>query len=224
MHRDPGADERVRPGEARPRALELDSVGAGLLDEADRVATASSSETWIRAERHVRDDQRPRGAPRVTARVSMSISSIVAGTVAVVAQHDHRGGVADEDEVDSGRVREPSARIVVRGHHDDPVAALLHLAELGERELPAAAWPAASLRGLLPETTLSIRRTRPTRTRRRESAGLRAAPPRRTRARAAAPRPAPRGPRRRRRPRGGGPRRDERAGEGRAACRSSAVR
>ena len=58
-------------------------------------------------------------APRVTARVSISISSIVTGTRGLVAEHGHRRRVADEHDVDAGRIGEPRARRVVRGDHRD---------------------------------------------------------------------------------------------------------
>ena len=107
-HGDPGADDRPRAGDHGPGTLELDRIGPGLLDEADRVRERRLVGDLERAERHVGDDQRPR-APRVTARVSISISSIDAAP-SVVPEHDHRRGVADEDELDAGRVGEAPAR------------------------------------------------------------------------------------------------------------------
>ena len=76
-----------------------------------------------------------RRAPRVTARVRMIISSSVTGHGRVVAEHDHRRGVADEDQVDAGLVGDAAGRRVVGGDHHDLVAAPLHLGELGQREL-----------------------------------------------------------------------------------------
>ena len=76
-----------------------------------------------------------RFAPRVTARVRKSISSIVTGTVDSWPSTTIAGRVADEDQVDAGRVGEPRAGRVVGGDHDDLLAAALHLGELGQREL-----------------------------------------------------------------------------------------
>ena len=59
----------------------------------------------------------------------------------VVAEHGHGRRVADEDDVDAGRVREPPARVVVGGDHDDLLAAALHLGELGQRQLARSAGP-----------------------------------------------------------------------------------
>ena len=62
-------------------------------------------------------------------------------------EHHHRGGVADEDQLDPGLVGEQRRGGVVGGDHRDPVAAALHLAELGERELAGAGAEAPGVRG-----------------------------------------------------------------------------
>ena len=80
-----------------------------------------------------------RRAPRVTARVSTSISSIVTGTVELVAEHDHRRGVADEDQVDAGGVGEAAAGRVVGGDHHDLLAARFISASSGSGSLPGRA-------------------------------------------------------------------------------------
>ena len=87
--------------------------------------TASSSDTW-KEPNGMSATISGRRAPRVTARVSTSISSIVAGTVESWPEHGHRGGVADEDHVRSRRVGEPAGRGVVGGDHRDRRVALLH--------------------------------------------------------------------------------------------------
>ena len=52
-----------------------------------------------------------------------------------MTEHDHRGGVADEDDVDPRGVGEPRAGRVVGGHHHDLLAAPLQLGELGQCKL-----------------------------------------------------------------------------------------
>ena len=78
-----------------------------------------------------------------------------------VAEHDHRSRVADEDDVDAGILGEACAGRVVGGDHDDLVAAALHRGELGKRQL-SCRW-GAHLEAPSVRTTLSIRRTPPTR-------------------------------------------------------------
>ena len=168
--RDPGADDRAHAGEHRPSALELHGVGARLLDEADRVPQRVLVRDLERAEGHVRDDERPTRPARDGARQHQHL--VHRGRDGrVVAEHGHRRGVADEDEVDARLVGEAPSRRVVGGHHDDPLRAQLHLGELGERELPGSGSRGSRLLGtdahsLEPPSrgTLSIRRVPPTRT------------------------------------------------------------
>ena len=115
-----------------------------------------------RAERHVGDDERPSCAARHRARQYEHLVHR-RGDGRVVAEHDHRGRVADEHEVDPGRVGEACARRVVRGHHHDPFATTLHLGELGQRQL-ARGVGACGHAGSPSRTTLSMRRVLPTRT------------------------------------------------------------
>ena len=58
-------------------------------------------------------------SPRRTARVSMSISSSDTSRVVCIAEHRRRRRVADEHDVDAGRLDDARRRIVVRRHHDD---------------------------------------------------------------------------------------------------------
>src|SRR5262249_42934972 len=80
----------------------------------------------------------------------------------LVAEHDHRRGVADEDDVDPRILGEARAGGVVGGDHDDLVAAALHRGELRERQL--AGGKGGSHYSAPFRTTLSIRRMPPTRT------------------------------------------------------------
>ena len=97
--------------------------------------TASSSETW----------NEPNGmsamtsgldAPRVTARVRISISSIVAGTVESWPSTVIAAESPTSTRSDAGLVGEAPAGRVVRRDHDDRLPPRLHLGELGEGELP----------------------------------------------------------------------------------------
>ena len=78
---DARVDDRLHARDHRAGALELDRVGARLLDEADRVLERLLVGDLERAERHVADDDRMPWPTRATVRVRNSISSIVTGTV-----------------------------------------------------------------------------------------------------------------------------------------------
>src|SRR6266566_7174936 len=131
---DAGAADGANAGEGRPRAFELDHVGAALLEEADRVVDGVVVRGLVGAEGHVPDDQGPFGRTRDRAGQEQHLVESYRQS-RVVAEDDHRCGVADEDQVESGRVREPGAGRVVGGDHDDLLAASLHLEELGQGEL-----------------------------------------------------------------------------------------
>ena len=64
----------------------------------------------VGAERQVGDDERPPCAPRVDRAREDEHLVHRRGHGRVVAEHDHRGGVADEDQVDAGGVGEAAAR------------------------------------------------------------------------------------------------------------------
>ena len=156
--RDPGRDDRAaRSITPAPSSF---GVRAGLLHEADRVADGVLVRHLERAERHVRDDERPRRAARDGAREHEHLVHRRRHG-RVVAEHGHRGGVADEDEVDAGLVGESPSRCVVRRDHDDRLPAGLHLGELGEGELPGAGVPGAGFCGrMLMSVLLRGRRCR----------------------------------------------------------------
>ena len=52
----------------------------------------------------------------------------------VVAEDDHAEGVADEEDVDAGGFEEAGRGVVVAGHHDDALAALLLRLEVCYRD------------------------------------------------------------------------------------------
>ena len=159
--RDPRLDDALRAREHRAGALELDDVGAALLDEANRGANRVLVGDLVRAERQVADHDRALGLLGDGSREEQHLVHGHWDGGAFVAEDDHRRCVSDEDHVDAGVLREARAGRVVGSDHDDLVAALLHGGELGQRQL-ARRWGAHSRppsRG-----TLSMRRMPPTRT------------------------------------------------------------
>ena len=133
-HGNARADERPYPREHRPRALDLHRVRAGFLDEAHGVLHGRLVRDLEGAERHVRDDERPPRAARHRPRQHDHLVHRRRHGRGV-AEHRHRRRVAHEHDVHAGLVGQPAARRVVRGHHHDPLAALLHLRQLGQGQL-----------------------------------------------------------------------------------------
>jgi hypothetical protein len=156
-HRDPGRDDRLHARERRPGALELDDVRAALLDEADSGFDRLLVGDVVAPEGEVADNERPLRRTRDGACQEQHLVH-GRGDGAVVTEHDHRGGVADEDEIDARVLGEPRPRRVVRGDHDDLLAVALHRGELRQRQL-SSFHPSSPSR-----TTLSISRVSPTRT------------------------------------------------------------
>ncbi len=120
--------------ERRAGALDLDRVGARLLQEADRVVQRLLVRDLERPERHVGDHERPARAAVDRAREHDQLVHR-RGHGRVVAEHGHRRRVADEDDVGARLVGEPPGRRVVGGDHRDRLAPRLQLDELGERQL-----------------------------------------------------------------------------------------
>ena len=145
-HRHTGPDDRLGAGERRACSLELDGVRAGLLDEPDRVGDRVCVRHLEGAERHVGDHER---APRAARHGPREDDHLVhrRGHRRIVAEHGHRGRVADEDQVDAGGVRETPRGRVVRRHHHDRLVALLHGASSVIGSLPGAGVPGAGVRG-----------------------------------------------------------------------------
>ena len=101
----------------------------------------------IGAERQVADQAAAcagRGARRAA---STSMSSSSTGVVSVVAEHGRRGGVADEHQVDAGRLGGASARVVVGGDHHDRLAEALLLRQQRQRHRQAPGVGGTDLRG-----------------------------------------------------------------------------
>ena len=167
-HRDPGLDDRADARQHRPGSLQLHRVRAGLLDEADRVPTAATSETW----------NEPNGMSAIDERAACATGHgprqhehlLHRGRDGrVVAEHRHRGRVADEHEVGPRLVRETAGRRVVRRDHHDRLPALHQRRELGDRQLPGRGRAGSRGAGTCAHRsssrgTLSIRRVAPTRT------------------------------------------------------------
>ena len=131
--------------------------------------TASSSETW-KVPKGMSAMTSGRRAPRVHGAREHEHFVHRGGDGRVVAQHGHRRGVADENEVDAPLVGKASSRSVVGGDHHDPLPAQLHLGELGDGELPRSGGRGSGFLGRMLiaapplRGTLSIRRVAPTRT------------------------------------------------------------
>ena len=145
-----------------PAPSSLTTSARRLLDEADRVPHGVLVAHLVRAERHVADDDRPVHRAGDRPGQEEHLVHRHRDRRALVAEHDHRRRVADEDHVDPRVLGEARARHVVRRHHHDPVAAALHLGELGEGKLSCGdthVGHLSSSRG-----TLSMRRVEPART------------------------------------------------------------
>ena len=143
---------RTRDSE-RPRAFELDDVGAGFLDEPDRVANGVFVGHVVAPERHVADDERSLDCARHGARQEEHLVHRHRDGP-VVAEHDHAGGVTDEQDVDAGLFRKARAGRVVGGDHHDLLAAALQVGEVRQRQLPGFHLRSPS------RTTLSIKSRR----------------------------------------------------------------
>ncbi len=127
-HRDAGVDDRPGALDDDAAGLELDRLAAGLLDQplgaADRFLVAR----LVAAHRHVADHQR---------RLQAAADGLAEHHHLVhrdqlrvrVAEDDVGGGVADEDDVDAGRLGDGRRGVVVGGDHHDRLAVGLHLGQ-----------------------------------------------------------------------------------------------
>ena len=137
-HRDAGADDRARALDGGlAAALELDRVAAGLLDHPHRGGDRLLVGDLVGAERQVADQQRRAQAAARGAREHEHVVE-VDRRGGVVAEHGGRGGVADQHEVDAGRLGGAGARVVVRGDHHDRFAEPLLLGQQRQRHRQAA--------------------------------------------------------------------------------------
>ena len=137
-HRDAGADDRARAADrGRAAALELDRVAAGLLDHPHRGGDRLLVADLVGAERQVADQQRRAQAAAHGAREHEHVVELDRGG-GVVAEHGRGGRVADEHEVDAGRLGGAGARVVVGGDHHDRFAEPLLLGEQRQRHRQAA--------------------------------------------------------------------------------------
>ena len=134
-HGNARAHNRARARDRRTAAFQLHDVCARLLDEPDRIAHRLLVRDLIRPERHVADDDRSMCGPRDRLGEKEHLVHGDGNGRALVAEHDHRRGIPDQDQIDAGVLGESSAGGVVRGDHDDLVAAPLHRGELGEGQL-----------------------------------------------------------------------------------------
>lgn len=123
-----------RPGALHgAAALDLDEVAAGLLDEALGRGERLRIGRLIRPERQIRDEQGLREPAPDRLREHDHLVDRD-GHRAVVAEHRHRGGVADEHHVDARGLGDLRTGMVVGGDHDDRFAGRLLRGEVAERE------------------------------------------------------------------------------------------
>ena len=120
---DDGAGARDAHGAA---ALELDRVAAGLLDEAEGGLHRLLVGDLVGAEGQVADQERGAQPAAGGPRQHEHLVELDADG-ARIAEHGHGAGVADQDEVDAGRLGGAGAREVVGGDHDDRLAEALLL-------------------------------------------------------------------------------------------------
>ena len=170
-HRDLGVEDRVHRVEALAPALELHGTGTGA-DQCGRVAHGLLTGHVVAHPGEVADDECLRADARDRGDM---VRHVVDGDPqrVVVAEHDHRERVPDEDHVDPRFVDDARARRVVRGDHDERLTPPLpggdvgragrtlsgHLAHLhrpGHPRLPAA--PAQYRNWLGGETSERYRR------------------------------------------------------------------
>ena len=96
--------------EHAPRAFELDDVGAALLDHPDRARDSLLVGHLVRPERQIADDERMRRGARDRARQEDHLVERHRQRRGMT-EHHHRGGVADEDQLDSRLVGDACARV-----------------------------------------------------------------------------------------------------------------
>jgi hypothetical protein len=128
-HRDSRRDDRPYSRDlSGSTALELDGVGAGLLDEALRGTDRLLVGGLIGAEGEIGDEQR---AVHAAPRGGGQHQHLLDGhrDRGVVAEDDLGTGVADEHDVGAGGVDDLAAREVVGGDHHDRLAQALLLGQ-----------------------------------------------------------------------------------------------
>ena len=104
-HADVRLGDRADARDHASGALELDDVGAALLDEPDRARDRLLVRDLVRAERKVADDERAPRRPRHRAgQEDHLVERHRHGRL--VAEHHHRGRVADEDQLDARLIGE----------------------------------------------------------------------------------------------------------------------
>ena len=131
-HGDPRAHDRPRSLNRRSATLELDRVDPGLPHETLRVLYCVLVGALIRAEGHVADQKRrAHAAPDGSGHRDHLVHPD--GRRGVITEHDHRGRVPDQDDVDSSFFSHEPGGVVVGGDHDDGLTIRLHLGDTRER-------------------------------------------------------------------------------------------
>ena len=127
-HRDAGADDRPGALDRDAAGLQLDHLAAGLLDQPLGALDGQLVARLVAAHRHVADHQRRlQAAAHGFAEDDHLLHRDRLG--AGVAEHDHRRRVADQDDVDAGRLGHRRRGVVVGGDHHDRFAVRLHLGQ-----------------------------------------------------------------------------------------------
>jgi hypothetical protein len=143
-HGDLGIDDGLDHRDPLAPALELHGPGPGP-DQGGGVAHRVLDRDVVAEPRQVADDQRPAGVivtglPRRQAagHGRRVVHQVVDGDLerVGVAEHDHRHGVADEDQIGTAVGDQAGAGRVVGGDHDEGVGTGTHLggAHGGDRQ------------------------------------------------------------------------------------------
>ena len=159
--RDAGAGQRADAREHRARALQLDGLRGGLLEEPPGGAQGVLVAHLVRHERQVGDHE---GAPAgARDRRGQHEHLVHRGRHRrAVAEHGHRARVADEHEIDAGALGDAPGRVVVGRDHDQRAAVALGLRDLLQRQ-PAGGFGSGRSRHASSSDRLSIRRVVPRR-------------------------------------------------------------
>ena len=118
--------------DVRPCALELENIAAAFLHHAVRGVNRLLHALVVRPENHIADDHRRRRA--LHDRADM-VDHLVRrqGDGSRIAEDDHRKGIADENDVDSGLLHQDCRGVIVRGHHGDAFFFLFHFLQFLDR-------------------------------------------------------------------------------------------
>ena len=133
-HRHAGVDDRLRALDRDPAALELDDVAARLLDVPRRGLDRLLVRALVGAERQVaHQERRAQPAANGAGEDEHLVQAHRGG--GRVAEHGHRRGVADQDQIHPGLLGDFGRREVVGRDHHDRLGVELHLRQARHRHL-----------------------------------------------------------------------------------------